>query len=554
MNNKFAKHIFALLAGLLVLLILGIPYTNIGFDSDCFGLVFFSAQIKSFHDLVLYLFKPIQSSYVALNELTTHAPEGFLTYFRPFMTLAHYVCYQIFGFNPYAYHLVNVGLHALTTSCLVYLFADFLNYWIAFLLALVFAFHPALTPAYVGVTSHVVPGYLFWALMLIAYAKFLKTERIYWHFLAAFLFLLSLLCYEIIIIFPVILILFLLIFYDKNIVKKSYLFFITTLGYLATRYFLLGPAATHEQKALVLSSLPHKIMFNWYQAVKPFWGLQNGSKLMTIAVTLFFSTAFLITFLQAAERRRRLFFYLVSFFLLAWPISLVTADGRYFYPAIPIFALMLYEVVLHGTNRLHKKYSAPTTLFCLLLFIAWGMVHDRQALATRVFVTHQRDRAFQGLAAYYRTIPDLRIIMLGTLHCYNSDTLLMQQGMTQAARLFFKNPELEAYHVSQAKIYSDGCTNHSFLITPLANGFRFVSPVPEKLFFMIPHSWQEETVIPFSMGTIIVHKKAASWKASDISFIFDSSWLTSTDLVKTRFVTFDLKLWGFVEIQLGERL
>lgn len=621
MNYKFSKHIFALSACLLVFLILGIPYSTIGFDSDCFGLVFFSAQIKSLHELLFSLFKPVQSSYVALNEITAHAPEGFLTYFRPFMTLAHYLCYQIFGLNPYAYHLVNVVLHALTTSCLVYLFSHFLNSWVAFLLALAFAFHPALTPAYIGVTSHVVPGYLFWALMLLAYVKFLKTDEQRWHLLAAFLFLLSLLCYEIIIVFPIVLMLFLIIFRNnnwipdssfglsrmtdqekliphlqwqkssnltgttkpanvtsidnvivhaqyssedchpcvggdpiKNILKKSYLFLITTVGYLAARFYLLGPAASHEQRALALSSLPGKIMFNWYQAVKPFWGLQNNSKLLTIIVTLLFAAMFLITFVQAPERRRRLFFYLVSFILLAWPISLITPDGRYFYPATPFFALIFYEMISHSTNRLPKKYVVTTTSFCLLLFILWGIFHDRQALTTRAFVTQQRDRAFEEIAHYYNNIPDLRLIMIGTLHCYNNDTLLMQQGMTQAARLFFKNPELEAYHVTQAKIYSADRTHHSFHIQQLTNGFRFISPLPEKLFFMIPHTWQEETPIPFSMGTIIVHKKSAAWKASDISFIFDSAWLTSTDLIRTRFVTFDLKLWSFVQLELGEKL
>jgi len=557
MSSLFSKHMFALFAALLVFLILGIPYATMGFDSDCFGLVFFSSQIKNLHDLFSCIFKPIQSSYIALNELTSHSPEGFLTYFRPLMTLSHYVCYHLFGLNPYAYHLVNVVLHALTASCLVYLFAEFLNYWMALLLALVCAFHPALTPAYVGVTSHVVPGYLLWALMLLAYACFLRTNQQRWNLLAVLLFVLSLLCYEIAIVFPIVLILFLVMFKDKNIIKQSYLFFIATVGYLAARFFLLGPAAVHEQKILALSSLPQKILFNWYQAVKPFWGLQNSSKLITIIVTTLFAAAFFITLLQAPERRKRIIFYTLSFFLLAWPISLVSPDGRYFYPAIPFFALILYEICSHCTTWI-KIGVIPNlirnlvTSLCLLLFIAWGIVHNRQALITRSFVTHQRDRAFQGLVDYYQSIPDLRLIMIGTLHCYNSDTLLMQQGMTQAARLFFKNPELEAYHVTQAKIYSQDLTQQSFNIQRLNNGFRFSSPIPEKLFFMIPHTWQEEAAIPFSMGIIIVHKKSAPWKASDISFIFDSLWLTSTDLVKTRFVTFDLRLWSFVQLDLGE--
>ena len=552
MSKTFSKHIFALFAALLVFLILGIPYTTMGFDSDCFGLVFFSSQIKNFHDLFLHLFKPIQSSYIALNELSTYSSEGFLTYFRPLMTLSHYLCFELFGLNSYAYHLINVGLHALTTGCIFYLFTNFFDFGFAFLLALAFAFHPALTPAYVGVTSHVVPGYLFWALMLLAYHQFLKTDRQKWYFLSVILFLLSLLCYEIIIVFPIVLILFLGMISNKNIIYRTYLFFIATFGYLAARFFLLGPAAAHEQKIFSISSLPYKIAFNWYQAVKPFWGLQQASNLVTIMVVMLFIGTFIAAWLQAPERRKRLTFYVSSFFLLAWPISLITADGRYFYPAIPFFVLILYEICSHITKKFScvNEYFAIASLFIML--ISWSVWHDTRALITRSLITHQRDRAFQGLVDYYNHIPDLRLIIIGTLHCYNGDTLLMQQGMTQAARLFFNNPELEAYHVTQAKIYCQNRTHQSFQITPLNNGFRFTSPQPDSLFFMIPHAWQEEAAIPFSMGTIIVHKKSASWKACDISFIFDNTWLHKADLVRTKFVTFDVKIWGFVELTLGD--
>lgn len=544
MTHKNSIFFFAIAIFFIIFIVLGIPYMTIGFDSDCFGLVFLSSQIKSFNDLLVHLFKPIQSCYVALNEQVCYQPDGFLTYFRPLMTLSHYICYQLFGFTPYTYHLINVGLHALTTSLVFVIFSSFISLSSSFMLSLLFAFFPALTPAYVGVTSHVVPTYVFSALIVLTYKKFLETNCMRWQLISALCFTLSLLCYEIMIVFPFILVVFLLMFNYDKIFYRSYLFVVAFFGYLAARFFLLGAPAAHEQKILNFTSLPHKIFFNWHQAIKPFWGLQTISKPIVIGVTLIFLTLLLSAFFYAPHRRKKFIFYTISFFLLCWPISLVTADPRYFYPAIPFFILILYEIVLHFFSNL--------LLLSFALLISWSIWHDTNALRTRSFVTHARDRAFQGLAEYYGHIPDLRLIMIGTLHCYNHDTLFMQQGMTQAARLFFNNQNLEAYHITQAKIYSHNQTQRSFLIKQLNNGFRFISPEPEKLFFMIPHSWNEETPVPFSMGTIIVHKKSDSWKASDISFLFDAQWLHKADLTKTKFVTFDLKLWSFVELNLDE--
>lgn len=549
LNNKSSKALGFGVIFFLVFFVLGIPYVTIGFDSDCFGLVFFSAQIKSFHDLLFCLLKPIQSSYKALNEMTASCQEGFLTYFRPMMTLSHYVCYHLFGFNPYAYHLVNVGLHALTTGTLFYVFTFFMLQTPAFCLALLFAVHPALTPAYIGVTSHVVPGYLAWALTLLAYAYFLQTDKRWWYCLAVFFFLISLLSYEIIIVFPILLTLYLIFFGYDQILYRSFLFLATTFGYLVARFALLGMPALHEKKIFAVSSLPQKIFGNWHQAIKPFWGLQNSSKFFVIVISLLFLSSFLVTWYQATHRRKLLIFYTLCFFILAWPISLITADGRYFYPAIPFFLLIGYEIWRHSKKKLLSFYGT-TSMICI--FCVWSLYHDVTTLVTRSFITHRRDTAFKALVDYYKPIPDLRLIMVGTLHCYQHDTLLMQQGMTQAARLFFNNPNLEAFHVTEAKIYVPHTPSVSFIIKPLSHGFRFISPSPEELFFMIPQGWQEETPIPFSMGHCILHKKHDSWKASDISFIFDASWLLPLDRARTKFVTFDVKNWCFVELTVGE--
>jgi hypothetical protein len=339
-----------------------------------------------------------------------------------------------------------------------------------------------------------------------------------------------------------------------RIFRQSYLFFATLLAYLAMRFMLLGKPVVDAQKNFYLADTIKKILFNWYQAVKPFLGLQNASKGVAFFVALLFVGALIFAFVQNRNIRKELTFCVFSFFLLAWPISFVTSDGRYFYPAIPIFIFMLYIITMNISQKISAQYRNITVMGTILALSTWGAWHGVNALISRSFVTHQRDKAFECLAKNYENIPNLRLIMVGTLHCFNHDTLFMQQGMTQAARLFFNNPDLEAYHVTQAKIFSYEKAAQSFYITPLGNGFRFTSPDPENLFFMIPHSWPEEKPIPFSMGTIVVHKKSAPWKAPDISFVFDEKWIDLAQKKRTKFVTFDLGRWTFRELNIEEKI
>ncbi len=561
MKNKESSILqLGLIIFLITFSLLGIPFSKIGFDSDCFGLVFLSSQINGLKDLLTQMQGSVQSSYEALNEVSKSQFHGFLTYFRPIMTLSHYVCYKIFGLNAYAYHLVNVGLHATTSSIVFIIFSKFISCGIAFLLALLFAFFPALTPAYVGVTSHVVPTYLFAALMIICYQRFLLTNRQRWQLVSAIFFLISLFCYEIIIVFPIVLTLFLFIFQETNtfdikkIVRQTYAFWIALLTYFVLRLFLLGSSISKSSFSLNFFSLIQKIIFNWYQAIKPFFGLQDFSKLVTIFVALICIIIIIFAFIKDQTTRKIIYFCSLSFFILAWPISFVTSDGRYFYLSIPMFIFMFY-IALESTSKLFsfkQKYLIPKIV--LLIGIVCGALHGTHALIIRSFVTNQRDKAFERLARDYKNIKNLRLIMIGTLHCFNNDTLFMQQGMTQAARLFFNNPRLEAYHVTQAKIFSHKKTMKSFIIESLKNGFKFKSPDEENLFFMIPHTWKEENVIPFSMGKIIVHKKHATWKASEISFLFDEKWLKPEDKDRTIFVSFDLSTFTFKELYCDENL
>ena len=68
---------------------------------------------------------------------------GYTNYYRPVMTLGYLLCFQIFGADPYGFHLANVVLHA-AVVCVLYVLTRrmFGSRAMAFLAAALFALHP----------------------------------------------------------------------------------------------------------------------------------------------------------------------------------------------------------------------------------------------------------------------------------------------------------------------------------------------------------------------------------------------------------------------------
>gem|GEM_PF-3822341 len=556
MNRVTKKTLIAIGIFIFIFVVMGLPYTQMGFDSDCFGFVFFTSQLKGFWQHVKYLTLPIQFAYESLNyDIATYNPEnhgGFLTYYRPIGTLCHYICYSLFGPNAYAYFLVNVSLHAATASCLFLIYTFFLNYFWAALLALTFAFHPAMTPAYVGITCFIIPIYLFMAISVIFFLKHYQQSSWWKYLLAAFFYLLSLFCYEIVIIMPFVLILYLALFDIKNIFKQTWLFFVATFLYIFSRYAFLGgikiePTAGNGFKKILTDAI-----FSWYQTVKPFWGMIYFSKI-SVAVFMSLLVISVAAILWTCTTKRKLmFFYLASFFLCSWTIFLGSPTTRYFYLAIPFFVLILYEVAMFISDRLNvitKFKSNFIAKFLLLLFLAWGVFNTHTFLKNREFVTSKRDRAFKELASRYKDQPEAQFIFLGTVCYHNGDTLFMQRGMVQATKIFFNNPKQTAFHVIEFKSFNEHADNKTFLVSAIKNGFRFTSPDPEKLFIMSPYTWKIDQPVRFSFGEITPHAKLDGWQTYDLSFTFDEKWLESIDINKTVFLTFDTNVWKFVELE-----
>ncbi len=125
----------ALCAFLLLLSIL--PYTNTlsnEFVYDDITQILDNPYILSFRH-VGRIFSTPAWSYVRQSELTN--------YYRPMMTFGYLVCYQLFGSQPYGFHLANIIFHALVVLVLYFLTRRlFASQAVAFLASGLFALHP----------------------------------------------------------------------------------------------------------------------------------------------------------------------------------------------------------------------------------------------------------------------------------------------------------------------------------------------------------------------------------------------------------------------------
>ena len=115
----------------------------------------------------------------------------------------------------------------------------------------------------------------------------------------------------------------------KNAVKKTYLFFIALLGYAVARICLLGGASSNETSFFSPMKLLMRAISNWYQAIKPFWGMQGYSKVVPASLTFLLLSLIVSHFLMEPGARKKIFFLGIAFFVFAWPISIVTGDGRW---------------------------------------------------------------------------------------------------------------------------------------------------------------------------------------------------------------------------------
>lgn len=540
MNKDFNLKRFYLASTLfaLIIIILGIPFKHMGFDSDSFGLVYACWQ----EPISFQIFKEsITSKYDPLNKVTEqNNPNSYIsTLFRPLQAVMYYICWYLFEKNAYGYYLVSIIFHAFTALAFMVLISFFIPISYSFLIALIFAMHPAHFTSFIGLTCSIIPVFFLFSLSVLLFFLSLKKDNLLIYCLSGFFFLLSLLSYELPIVFPFLFLTYCLIF-DKKMIKNTWIYFVVIGIYFILRINLLSGRDQNIELKINAAQRIKTLFINWHQAIKPFFGMQDSSKICISLFIIIFISSIIGVYIIQREKRKLILFYILAFFMASWPIFIANSSSRYFYLAIPFFCLIIYEIAIAIANQ-SPKYKNIITHLILLIFISNFTIHAYIRLKTREEYTHQRDIELIRLAKEYDHLENIKLILIGALQYQNKEIFLMMSGMTQAFRLFFNNPNLEAYHIDEIKFYCVNKPISSFNIIPIKNGYRIISNDIENIFLM-----HNESKLKSSMGKILINKRLSSWQVNDLSFIFDKKWIK--DINKTIILSWDLANQKFIKL------
>lgn len=519
------RLLYAIALGIFVFAVLTLPFKRMGLDSDSIGFVYHFGSISSGQELIAGMSQGMEYAYSPLNEASAAAKPGFLGFFRPLSQLCFYVASHFFQQNAWDYYLLHIFFHALFCVILFLIYSEFLSALWASFLTLLFAFHPALSSSHLGITCFITPTYCLVAAAVLAYIYYYRTSNMLWGAGAASLFFIALCFYELPFGLVLVLLGYLFLFDYRSLVRKSLIILASVAAYLATRFWYTDTAISFEKKSLGLEikKLVSQVFENVTQAIKPFWGIQEWSKAGAFVFTVGFLVLLIWFFLQAgAEKRKLAFFYSYAFIAASWPIIIANSSTRYCYLGLPFFCLLLFELIQAIALSLSSFYAERIVAGMLFFCLGWSGLYCRERLSLREQLTYERDQGFNSVAELLKQGEG--IVLLGGLQSTKNTVFIMQSGISQAFKLIAPGKNISAYHVKELALCTAEYDAPVCDVEVIPNGYRFVSPAPQKLYFMCPYAWEEGTRVEVSMGTIAVNRKISGWQASDVSFEFNNLW------------------------------
>lgn len=233
-NNLFPPQLQKLAPYYVLILVITIFYSNV-YDNDFL-----------YDDKYLILQNTYLHNWHSLGDIfRTYVNSGAFRsghFYRPLQNVLYLIVYQIAGENSFAFHLLNIILHA-ANACLVYTLGLRLNFkpWAVFLAALIWALHPIHTEAVTYMSSTADTLYsLFCLLGIVVLLPDFTPRKIY---IATALSVMSLLSKETAVIFPLLAMSCIYLTSPKRLAPRTYFktwpLWCVTAGYLIIRFSFL---------------------------------------------------------------------------------------------------------------------------------------------------------------------------------------------------------------------------------------------------------------------------------------------------------------------------
>ncbi len=170
---------------------------------------------------------------------------GINTRYRPIGNLFFMLAYQIFGVNPFGYHIVSILVH-LASTVLIYFIIRHLRggHWLPFVTALLFGLHPIHTEAITFITIGVYStGAVFLLASFYLYLFYEKTSKPVFYACSLSLGIVAMLIYEAAVVLPLLIMLYGLCFKQKikffSSIKYYIGYLVPVLIFIAHRFIFL---------------------------------------------------------------------------------------------------------------------------------------------------------------------------------------------------------------------------------------------------------------------------------------------------------------------------
>ncbi len=497
--EQHKKLILGCLLFILVFSLLGLPFIHWNFETDDWGNIYLS-NIKHWADIKKF-FINIETSTYASN-YTASQQSFFCGLLRPMTFVFYYVQHLFFGLNPYGYFLVTVGVHALSTAVLFYLYSLFTNLYAAFFAAVFFGFHPSIGRwlGWISPQSYQIELLLFLFIILLLH-RYLTTAQPSWYVLACLLFLSNLFLREQTVVFPFWLIVACYLYRKSqqpnadrfnNIlysIKFSLPFWCISLFYLGVRLMLFPFNAAHtgtltfELTWYSFIKRQSERFFDFVTYASDFCGLSHlPTNHQILKGSLIVSLCLLLGWLFYYNSKKvYVLFAACSTLFFSWPALLMHYQPRYMYIAIPFSLLTVLLLV-----EFYQGYrvSSTTKKIAALLFsclIATNAFMDMQGFYRREQRSYIPARAFHELVQ--------NPITRGRAICFLClPNQYLTVGCAQAVWLLSGDNTRPVFHISpymkiKGKDYTELRTTY-ITFTPIKHGLCCSSTNPDKICFI----------------------------------------------------------------------
>lgn len=311
----------------------------------------------------------------------TGSTKGEGVYYKPLMTSSYSVLYQVFGKNPYSFHLYQILLHTINSILVFLLFKKFFKQTLSFIVAVIFSIHPFNSESVLYVSALQEPLFFVFGMtgFLLSTKVYLSKKNVT---LISSLFLLAILSKETGVLFITMAILYRLIIEKdrKELFKLLAGIIPMIVGYSFLRSYAVGFVPTSHDKPypIMRLSLLERIlnipaMFYYYIrnffvpydfAVAQHWVVKKltfQTFYLPLTASLLFFSAIGLVFKYLRDKKNTqlslfIFFFLWFFIGMAahmniFPLDVTTADRWFYFPIVGLLGMMSIALRFFRTER-----------------------------------------------------------------------------------------------------------------------------------------------------------------------------------------------------------